>query len=121
MKIRHTLMNITRNITISRNGSPLSHTVERTVNRLVLGSYEVLIFDIERDGLVASTPSYVRNATITGVLTIDSSEVDNSSALPMTTTVTEPDPSPTTGRRTMIVTTATKQIDSRHLHLRLSL
>ena len=117
--IRHALMNITRNIT--RSGNPLYHTVEETVNRLILGSYEVLIFDIERNGLVASTPSYVSNITVTGILTINPSEVDSSSALPVTKTVTEPDSSPTTGRRTMIVTTATKQIHSRQLHLRLSL
>ena len=99
-------MNITRNITVLRSGSPLSHTAEETVNRLVSGSYEVFIFDLERDGVVTSTPSYEGNANVTGILTINICEVDNSSALPMPTTVTEPEPSPTTGRRTMIVAIA---------------
>ena len=110
VEIRHASMNITRNITVLRSGSPLSHTAEETVNRLVSGSYEVFIFDLERDGVVTSTPSYEDIATVTGILTI------NSSALPMPTTVTEPDPSPTTGRRTTIVATAVKQIDTRHLY-----
>ena len=112
--IRNALMNITKNIT--RSGSPLNRTVEEMLNRLVLGSYEVLIFDIEGDGLVASTPSYVGNATVTGILTINSSKVDSSSAIPVTTTVTETDPSPTTGRRTMIVTRPIARIFQRGLH-----
>ena len=121
VEIRHGSMNITRNITVLRNDSSLSHTAEDTVNGLVSGSYEVFIFDLERDGVVTSTPSYVSYANVTGFLTLNTSEVDNSSALPTPTTVTKPDPSPTTGRRTMIVATAVKQIDTRHLHLRLSL
>ena len=51
-------------INITRSGSPLSHTAEQTVTGLALGSYEVFIFDWERDGSVASTPSYVGHANI---------------------------------------------------------
>ena len=89
-------------LNISRIGHPPSRTAKQDVTGLTLGSYKVFIFDWESDGSFASTPSYVSYANVTGILTI------NSSALPMPTTVTEPDPSPTTGRRTMIVAIATK-------------
>ena len=50
---------------ITRSGSPLSQIAEQTVTGLTPSSYEVFIFDWERDGSVASTPSYVGNATVT--------------------------------------------------------
>ena len=85
---------------------------------LTPGSYKVHIFDWERNGSVASrpsyvgnatvTPSYVGNATVTGIPIINTSEVGNSSVPPMTTTVTGPEPSPTTGRETLMVAIATK-------------
>ena len=50
---------------ITRSGSPLSHTAEQTVTGLTPGSYEVVVFDWERDGSLSSTPSYVGNATVT--------------------------------------------------------
>ena len=76
---------------ITRNGSLQSHMAEQTVTGVVPGSYEVLIFDWERDGSVASTPSYVGHVNVTGL----NREVD-------TATTSAP---PTTGR---IVVTATK-------------
>ena len=48
-----------------RSGNPLSHTAEQTVTRLTPGSYEVLIFDWERDGSLSSTPSYVGHVNVT--------------------------------------------------------
>ena len=50
---------------ITRNGSPLSHTAEQTINRLTPGNYEVLIFDWERDGTFASTPSHKSHVNVT--------------------------------------------------------
>ena len=44
----------------------LSHTAEQTVTGLAPGSYKVFIFDWERDGLFASTPSYVGHINVTG-------------------------------------------------------
>ena len=88
---------------IVRRGNPQSHTADKTVTGLTPGNYNVFIFDWERDGSVASRPSFVGNATVTGILIINTSEVGNSSVPSMTTTVTGPDPSPTTGRRTMVV------------------
>ena len=51
-------------INITRSGNPLSHTTEQTVTGLIPGSYEMLVFDWEKDGSVASTPSYVGHANI---------------------------------------------------------
>ena len=51
---------------ITRSGSPLSQIAEQTVTGLSPGSYEVHIFDWERDGSVASTPSYVGHVNVTG-------------------------------------------------------
>ena len=50
---------------IMRSGSPLSHTAEQTVTGLTPGSYEVFIFDWERDGSLSSTPSYVGHVNVT--------------------------------------------------------
>ena len=50
---------------IMRSGSPLSQIAEQTVTDLIPGSYEVFIFDWERDGSVASTPSYVGHVNVT--------------------------------------------------------
>ena len=44
----------------------LSHTAEQTVTGLAPGSYKVFIFDWERDGSFASTPSYVGHINVTG-------------------------------------------------------
>ena len=52
-------------VNITRSGSSQSQVAEQTVTQLTPGSYEVLIFDWERDGSLASTPSYVGNVTIT--------------------------------------------------------
>ena len=65
---------------ILRSGSPLSHIAEQIVTDLTLGSYEVFIFDWERDGSVASTPSYV------GYVNVKLSYVGH-------VNVTEPEPS----------------------------
>ena len=62
MEIRNS--SIQRNIT--RSGSPLSRIAEQTVTGLTLGRYDVFIFDWERDGSVASTPSYVGHVNVTG-------------------------------------------------------
>ena len=50
---------------ITRSGSPLSQIAEQTVTGLTPSSYEVFIFDWERDGSVASTPSYVGHVNVT--------------------------------------------------------
>ena len=68
---------IQRNIT--RSGSPLSQIAEQTVTGLTPGSYEVFIFDWERDGSVASTSSYVGHVNVTGP------EPDLLSSVPPTT------------------------------------
>ena len=93
-------------LNISRSGSPPSRTAKQTVTGLTPGSYEVFIFDWESDDSFSPTPSNVSYANVTGFLTLNTSEVDNSSALPMP--VTAPEPSLTTGRRTMIVAIAIK-------------
>ena len=49
---------------ITRSGSPLSNSAEQTVTGLTLGSYEVLIFDWERDGSLSPTPSYVGHVNV---------------------------------------------------------
>ena len=54
---------IQRNIT--RSGSSQSHIAEQTVTGLIPGRYKVLIFDWERDGSVASVPSYMGNVNVT--------------------------------------------------------
>ena len=67
-KISTFLMNVTR------NGNPLSHTAEQTtVTGLTPGSYEVFVFDWERYGSVASTPSYVGHANISEPVTVNTS------------------------------------------------
>ena len=66
-KLTTFLMNVTR------SGNPLSHTAEQTVTGLIPGSYEVFIFDWERDGSVASTPSYVGHANISEPVTVNTS------------------------------------------------
>ena len=58
---------------ITRSGSPLSHTAEQTVTGLTPGSYEVFIFDWERDGSFASTPSYVGHVSLTEHPTVTTS------------------------------------------------
>ena len=72
-----------------RSGSPLSQIAEQTVTGLTTGSYEVFIFDWERDGSVASTPSYVGNATVTpsyvGHVNVTEPEPDLLSSVPPTT------------------------------------
>ena len=75
---------------IARSGSPLSQIAEQTVTGLTPGSYEVFIFDWERDDSVASTPSYKGDVNVTGpnFLTVVNSTAST----------------PPTGRRTMIVT-----------------
>ena len=85
-------------VNITRNGSPLSDTAEQTVAGLKPGSYEVLIFDWERDGSLSSTPSYTGHVNVTAL------DVD-------TSTISAP---PTTTSR--IVTIATKSIDNSHLY-----
>ena len=79
---------------ILRSGSPLSQIAKETVTDLTPGTYKVFIFDWERDGSVASTPSYVGNVNVTepNFLTFVNS-----------TTST-----PSKGRRTMLVTITTK-------------
>lgn len=80
---------------ISRSGDSQSQTVT-----IVPGSYEVLIFDWEKNGSVASTPSYVGRVNVT--------DITNSFSPTMTTTVTRLYPSPTNGRMTTIVAIGTK-------------
>ena len=60
-------------INITRSGSPLSHTAEQIVTGLAPGSYEVFIFDWERDGLFASTPSYVGHVSLSEHATVTTS------------------------------------------------
>ena len=67
---------------ITRNSSSQSHTAEQTVTGLTPGSYEVHVFDWERNGLVASTPSYVEHVNVTGL----NREVDTPTTDPPTTT-----------------------------------
>ena len=68
---------------ILRSGSPLSQIAKETVTDLTPGTYKVFIFDWERDGSVASTPSYVGHVNVTGI----NHEVDTAttSAFPTTT------------------------------------
>ena len=75
---------------IMRSGSPLSQIAERTVTGLTPGSYEVFIFDWERDGSVASTPSYVGHVTVTPLeptvfTSTKTPELDPLSSVPSTT------------------------------------
>ena len=76
---------------IMRSGSPLSHTAEQTVTGLTPGSYEVFIFDWERDGSLSSTPSYVGHVNVTelepAVFTTSTKtpELDLLSSVPSTT------------------------------------
>ena len=86
---------------ITRSGSPLSDSAEQTVTGFAPGSYEVLIFDWERDGSLSSTPSYVGHVNVTAF----DLEVD--------TSTTSAPPTTTTSR---IVTIATKLIDNSHLY-----
>ena len=52
-------------ININRNGDSQSHTPEQTVTVLASErSYEVLVFDWESDGSVASSPSYVGHVNV---------------------------------------------------------
>ena len=48
------------------SGDPPLQTAEQTVIDITPGSYEVLIFDWERDGSFSSTPSYVDHVNVTG-------------------------------------------------------
>ena len=50
---------------IARSGSPLSQIAEQTMTGLTPGSYKVFIFDWERNGSVASTPSYMGHVNVT--------------------------------------------------------
>ena len=76
--------NITNSsMNITRNGSSQSHTAEATVTGLTPGSYKVRVFDLERDGSLSSTPSYVGHVNVTGL----NHEVDTSTtSAPPTTT-----------------------------------
>ena len=66
---------------MTRSGNQLSHTAEQTVTGLIPGSYEVVIFDWERDGALSSTPSYV------GCVNVTALDVDTSAtSAPPTTT-----------------------------------
>ena len=106
VKIRNSSVNISdTSINISRSGDSQSHTAEQTVTEIAPGGYEVLIFDWEKNGSVASTPSYEGHVSVTDIPIIN---ITNSFAPTMTTTVTRPDPSPTNGRMTTIVAIATK-------------
>ena len=49
---------------ITRNNDSLSHTAEQTATGLTPGSYEVRVFDWEKDGSLSFIPSYVGHATI---------------------------------------------------------
>ena len=60
-------------VNVTRSGNPLSHTAEQTVTGLTPGSYEVFIFDWERDGSVPSAPSYVGHANISEPVTVNTS------------------------------------------------
>ena len=75
-------------INVTRSGSPLSHTAEQTVTGLILGRYEMLVFDWERDGSVASTPSYVGHVNVTepAVFTTSTPPVFTASTPPTKTT-----------------------------------
>ena len=86
---------------ITRSGSPLSNSAEQAVTGLTLGSYEVLIFDWERDGSLSSTPSHVGHVNVTAF----DLEVD--------TSTTSAPPTTTTSR---IVAIATKSIDNSYLY-----
>ena len=68
IEIRNSSIQITQNIT--KVDDPQSHTAEQTVTGLTPGSYEVLIFDWERDGSFASTPSYTGHISVTEVLPV---------------------------------------------------
>ena len=57
-KITNSAMNITR------SGSQQSYTAEQTMTGLTQGSYEVLIYDWESDGSIASTPSYEGHVSV---------------------------------------------------------
>ena len=99
VKIRNSVINISDTfVNRSRSGDSLSHTAEQTVTEIAPGSYEVLIFDWEGNGSVASTPSHEGHVSVTDIPII------NSFAPTMTTS----DPSPTNGRMTTIVAIATK-------------
>ena len=80
-------------VNITKSGDPQSHTAEQTVTALTPGSYEVFIFDWERDGSLSSTPSYMGHVNVTAL----DHEVD--------TSTTSAPPTTTTGR---IVALATK-------------
>ena len=60
------IRNCSIQMNITRSGSPLSQIAEQTVTGLIPGTYKVFIFDWERDGSVASTPSYVGHVNVTG-------------------------------------------------------
>ena len=64
---------ISPSINVTRSGDPQSHTAKQTMSGLAPGSYEVLVFDWERDGSVASTPSYVGHANISEPVTVNTS------------------------------------------------
>ena len=68
VEITNISLNITMNIT--RSGSPLSQIAEQTVSGLAPGSYEVLIFDMESDGSVHCTPSYVGHVIVSDNATL---------------------------------------------------
>ena len=73
-----------------RSGSPLSQIVEQTVTGLTPGSYEVFIFDWERDGSLSSTPSYVGHVIVTPLepavfTSTKTPELDLLSSVPSTT------------------------------------
>ena len=83
------IQNSSIQMNIMRSSSPQSQIAEQTVTGLTTGSYEVFIFDWERDGSVASTPSYVGNATVTpsyvGHVNVTEPEPDLLSSVPPTT------------------------------------
>ena len=84
VEIRNSSIDEITSSSITKSGSPQSHIAEGTVTGLTPGSYEVLIFDWERDGSVASIPSYVGHVNVTESTTV------------VTTTATLTNP---TGRR----------------------
>ena len=89
VEIRNSSIQMIQNIT--RIDDSLSHTADQTVTGLAPGSYEVLIFDWERDGSFASTPSYTGHINVTAEVR----------SVPPTTTVA-------TGMYNLIITSKSK-------------
>ena len=92
MEIRNS--SIQRNIT--RSGSSQSHIAEQTVTGLIPGRYKVLIFDWERDGSVASVPSYMGNVNVTEHTIFTTSFPQTTTGIPVDVSnqPVQPQPSP---------------------------